>query len=196
MADVPGHRGDPRAYTRVIVKIPGKAYRVRAAAYHKAFDDSAAMRKAAYRQNELPQAENRQAIACHGLHDVKARFNRCLLECHDLSGGLDDMPLKQEFLALMLGVSRTAITRIALVAQHAGLIEYRAGRSRSSIGRDWKQGRANVAPQSSFCVASWAPFPGPEPIAGDAITPVSKHTCCRTSARCRHRYRAGGCALA
>ena len=119
--------GSGTMYTRVIVQIPGKAYRVRAAAYRKAFDDSAAMRQAVHRQTELLQAESRQAIACHGLHDVKERFNRWLLECRDLSGGLDDMPLKQEFLAVMLGVSRTAVTRIALAAQKAGLIEYSRG---------------------------------------------------------------------
>lgn len=113
--------------TRVIVQIPGKAYRVRAAAYRKAFNDSGPMRTAVYRQTELLQAESRQAIGCHGLHEVKERFNRWLLECQDLSGGLDEMPLKQEFLAVMLGVSRTAITRIALAAQKAGLIKYSRG---------------------------------------------------------------------
>ena len=119
--------GSGTMYTRVIVQIPGKAYRVRATAYRKAFDNSAAMRKAVYMQTELLQAESRQAIACHGLHAVKERFNRWLLECQDLSGGLDDMPLKQEFLAVMLGVSRTAITRIALAAQKDGLIKYSRG---------------------------------------------------------------------
>jgi CRP-like cAMP-binding protein len=119
--------GSGTMYSRVIVQIPGKAYRVRAAAYCRAFDDSAAMRKAVHRQLELLQAESRQAIACHGLHKVKERFNRWLLECQDLSGELDDMPLKQEFLAVMLGVSRTAITRIAMVAQREGLIRYTRG---------------------------------------------------------------------
>ena len=119
--------GSGMMHTRVIVQIPGKAYRLRAAAYRRAYDDSALMRKAVHRQTELLQAESRQAIACHGLHGVRERFNRWLLECQDLSGGLDEMPLKQEFLAVMLGVSRTAITRIALAAQQAGLIRYSRG---------------------------------------------------------------------
>jgi len=119
--------GSETMNTRVIVQIPGQAYRVRAAEYCKAFENSAAMRKAAHRLIELLQAESRQAIACHGLHPVKARFNRWLLECQDLSGGLQLMPLKQEFLAVMLGVSRTAITRIASTAQKAGLIKYTRG---------------------------------------------------------------------
>lgn len=119
--------GSGTIYSRVIVQIPGKAYRVRASAYRDAFNSSAAMRTAVHRQIELLQAESRQAIACHGLHKVKARFNRWLLECQDLSGGLGLMPLKQEFLAVMLGVSRTAITRIAKAAQAQGLIRYARG---------------------------------------------------------------------
>jgi len=115
-------------FSRVIVQIPGRTYRVRARPYRRAFDNSPAMRNAVHRQLELLQAESRQAIACHGLHKVKARFNRWLLECRDLSGrDTETMPLKQEFLAVMLGVSRTAITRIALAAQKDGLIHYTRG---------------------------------------------------------------------
>jgi CRP-like cAMP-binding protein len=119
--------GSGRMFSRVIVQIPGDAYRVRAGAYRAAFEASASMRTAVHRQIELLQAESRQAIACHGLHGIKARFNRWLLECQDLSGGLSTMPLKQEFLAVMLGVSRTAVTRIAMGAQQQGLIKYVRG---------------------------------------------------------------------
>jgi CRP-like cAMP-binding protein len=119
--------GSGKIYTRVIVQIPGKAYRVRAAAYRAIFESSVAMRQAVHRQVELLQAESRQAIACHGLHGVRPRFDRWLLECQDRSGGMPVMPLKQEFLAVMLGVSRTAITRIAMKAQSRGLIRYSRG---------------------------------------------------------------------
>jgi CRP-like cAMP-binding protein len=114
-------------FSRVIVQVPGKAYRLHAGAYRDAFDSSSAMRKAVHRQIELLQAEGRQAIACHGLHKVHPRFNRWLLECQDLAGGMKVMPLKQEFLAVMLGVSRTTVTRIALQAQKHGLLKYVRG---------------------------------------------------------------------
>jgi len=119
--------GSGKMFTRVIVQVPGKAYRVRAKAYRDAFDASANMRRAVHQQIELLQAESRQAIACHGLHDVKPRFNRWLLECQDLAGNMKVMPLKQEFLAVMLGVSRTTVTRIALEAQKRGLLKYTRG---------------------------------------------------------------------
>lgn len=119
--------GSGKIFSRVIVQVPGKAYRVLAKFYCKAFDSSAPMRKAVHRQIELLQAEGRQAIACHVLHEVKPRFNRWLLECQDLAGGVKIMPLKQEFLAVMLGVSRTTVTRIAMDAQKRGLLKYSRG---------------------------------------------------------------------
>lgn len=119
--------GSGKIFSRVIVQVPGKAYRLHAKPYREAFDRSATMRKAVHQQFELLQAESRQAIACHGLHEVKPRFNRWLLECQDLAGGMKIMPLKQEFLAVMLGVSRTTVTRIALDAQKRGLLKYVRG---------------------------------------------------------------------
>lgn len=119
--------GSGTMYSRVVVQVPGTANRVRAAEFRKAFDASAAMRTAVHCQIELLQAESRQAIACHGLHNVRQRFNRWLLECDELSGRPETMPLKQEFLAVMLGVSRPAVTRIAADAQECGFIRYTRG---------------------------------------------------------------------
>jgi len=119
--------GSGKMYSRVIVQVPGKAYRLHAGPYREAFEASSTMRRAVHQQIELLQAEARQAIACHSLHKVHPRFNRWLLECQDLAGGMKVMPLKQEFLAVMLGVSRTTVTRIALEAQKRGLLKYVRG---------------------------------------------------------------------
>ena len=140
--------GSRKIYSRVIVQVPGKAFRVHARAYLEAFDSSSAMRQAVHRQIELLQAESRQAIACHGLHTVKPRFNRWLLECQDLAGDMKVLPLKQEFLAVMLGVSRTEVTRIAIEAQSRGLIRYSRGRveilDRDGLERGACECRASV----------------------------------------------------
>ena len=119
--------GSRKNFSRVIVQVPGKAFRLHAGQYREAFEASAAMRQAVHCQIELLQAESRQAIACHGLHKVEQRFNRWMLECQDLAGGMKTLPLKQEFLAVMLGVSRTTVTNIALAAQKRGLIRYVRG---------------------------------------------------------------------
>jgi CRP-like cAMP-binding protein len=117
--------GGGTMFSRIIVQVPGRAFRVAAQHYREAFDTSPAMRKAVHQQTELLLAESRQAIACHSLHNVGQRFNRWILECQDLSGGLDNLPLTQEFLSVMLGVSRTSVSPIAVAAQRQGLIEYR-----------------------------------------------------------------------
>ena len=119
--------GSEQMFTRVIVQVPGRAFRVRSRHYRQAFDASAAMRGAVHRQTELLQAEGRQAVACHGLHRVEQRLNRWLLECQDLAGGMTTLPLKQEFLAVMLGVSRTTVNKVALAAQARGWIRYSRG---------------------------------------------------------------------
>jgi CRP-like cAMP-binding protein len=119
--------GSETMFSRVIVQVPGKAFRVHRRHYGEAFDSSAAMRRAVHRQTELLQAEGRQAIACHGLHGVEQRFKRWMLECQDLAGGQSTLPLKQEFLAVMLGVSRPSVSVVAVLAQDEGLIRYSRG---------------------------------------------------------------------
>jgi CRP-like cAMP-binding protein len=119
--------GSEVMFTRVIVQIPGTALRLNARHYREAFDASAALRRAVHKRTELLQAESRQAIACHGLHKIGPRFNRWLLECQDLTGGQPILPLKQEFLAVMLGVTRPSVSQVANAAQEQGLIKYRRG---------------------------------------------------------------------
>ena len=119
--------GGGTMFSRVIVQVPGRAFRVQERYYRAAFDASSAMRRAVQCQTELLLAESRQAIACHSIHKLSQRFNRWMLECQDLSGGMDVMPLRQEFLAVMLGVTRTSVTGVARKAQQEGLIRYSRG---------------------------------------------------------------------
>lgn len=70
-----------------------------------------------------------QSTACNALHDVKQRCCRWLLQTHDRVEG-DDFPLKQEFLAVMLGVHRPTVTVVLRTLQRAGLISSRYGRIR------------------------------------------------------------------
>jgi CRP-like cAMP-binding protein len=67
-----------------------------------------------------------QSTACNAMHTVEQRLARWLLMAHDRVG-LDDFPLTQEFVAMMLGVSRPSVTIVAGTLQKAGLITYRRG---------------------------------------------------------------------
>lgn len=67
-----------------------------------------------------------QSTACNAMHTVEQRLARWLLMAHDRVG-VREFPLTQEFVAMMLGVSRPSVTIVAGVLQKAGLITYRRG---------------------------------------------------------------------
>ena len=61
-----------------------------------------------------------QCTACNALHDVTQRCCRWLLQTHDRVEG-DEFHLKQEFLAVMLGVRRPTVTVVLKSLQQTGL---------------------------------------------------------------------------
>jgi CRP-like cAMP-binding protein len=70
-----------------------------------------------------------QGAACNALHDVKQRCCRWLLQTQDRVGSSQFL-LKQEFLAIMLGVRRPTVTLVMGTLQEAGLIAHRYGHIR------------------------------------------------------------------
>ncbi len=70
-----------------------------------------------------------QCTACNALHDVKQRCCRWLLQTQDRVGSREFV-LKQEFLAIMLGVQRPTVTVVMGALQNSGLITSRYGRIR------------------------------------------------------------------
>ena len=80
---------------------------------------------ALYAQASLLQTM--QCTACNALHDTTQRCCRWLLQTHDRVD-TDDFALKQEFLAIMLGVRRPTVTVVLGALQASGLISSRYGR--------------------------------------------------------------------
>jgi CRP-like cAMP-binding protein len=70
-----------------------------------------------------------QATACNALHGVKQRCCRWLLQTQDRVDSREFV-LKQEFLAIMLGVQRPTVTLVMGALQDDGLISTRYGRIR------------------------------------------------------------------
>ena len=70
-----------------------------------------------------------QSTACNALHNVKQRCSRWLLQTQDRVG-TEEFVLKQEFLAIMLGVHRPTVTLVLGRLQDDGLITSRYGRIR------------------------------------------------------------------
>ena len=67
-----------------------------------------------------------QSIACNRLHNLNERCARWLLSTQDRIER-DEFYLTQEFLAMMLGTGRPAVTAAAGALQEAGLIRYHRG---------------------------------------------------------------------
>jgi CRP-like cAMP-binding protein len=71
-------------------------------------------------------AQVQQHVACNAVHTVQARTCKWLLRMHELVGS--DLLLTQQFLAQMMGVTRTSVTIVAGELQKAGMITYSRGR--------------------------------------------------------------------
>jgi CRP-like cAMP-binding protein len=67
-----------------------------------------------------------QSTACNAVHTVEERLARWLLTAHD-HRRTREFPLTQEFVAMMLGVTRPTVSDVAATLQRAGLITYRRG---------------------------------------------------------------------
>jgi CRP-like cAMP-binding protein len=69
-----------------------------------------------------------QTAACNRLHEVDQRLCRWLRMVYNRVPQRREMPLRQEFIAEMLGVRRASVSPAASILQKAGYIEYARGR--------------------------------------------------------------------
>jgi CRP-like cAMP-binding protein len=113
--------------TRAFVQVPGAGFRMRSADLRDAMRESAPLERLLYRYAQALFDQVAQSAACNRLHTIEERCARWILMTHDrvLS---DELALKQQFLAEMLGVHRPAVTLAAGALQHAGLIRYSRGK--------------------------------------------------------------------
>lgn len=68
-----------------------------------------------------------QSAACVSSHEVNRRLSRWLVMTHDHAPG-DEFEMKHEFMAMMLGVTRSVVTRAAGSLQNEKMIRYTRGR--------------------------------------------------------------------
>jgi CRP-like cAMP-binding protein len=112
---------------RCIVQIEGDALRIRREAFEKELRAAPAAGDFMMRYAQVWCDQLGISAACNAVHSVEARCARWLLMTHDRMYD-DVLPLKQEFLAYMLGVRRPSVTIAASALQRAGLISYSRGR--------------------------------------------------------------------
>ncbi len=107
-------------------QVRGRAIRMNAASFHDmtVMDHSFRQLLDRYLQSYVNMLG--QLAACNRLHSIYERCSRWLLMTHDRVGA-DDIPLTQEFLAMMLGTSRSGVSIAAATLQQAGFIQYNHG---------------------------------------------------------------------
>jgi CRP-like cAMP-binding protein len=117
---------DKLSLNRVVVQVPGTASVIGSGKLHELATSSPALRALLVKYEQFFLAQVQQSVACNGVHAVEQRMCRWLLRMHDLAG--PDLPLTQEFLAEMMGVTRSSVSSVAATLQKAELISYSRGR--------------------------------------------------------------------
>jgi CRP-like cAMP-binding protein len=113
--------------SRAFVQVPGHAYCMQDEHLSAAMRESPTFERLLFRYALALFDQAAQHAACNRLHALEERCARWLLMTHDRVDG-DVLPLKQQFLAEMLGVHRPAVTIAAGALQKAGVIRYTRGK--------------------------------------------------------------------
>lgn len=115
-----------KALTRAVVQLPLTASRISAAAFRKVVLSRSSIRNLVVRANDALLGQVQITAACNALHTIEARLARWILQSSDRMHG-EEIPLTQELLSQMLGVTRSSVSEVASKLQEAGLIRYVRG---------------------------------------------------------------------
>ncbi|HEX2135923.1 MAG TPA: Crp/Fnr family transcriptional regulator, partial [Microvirga sp.] len=111
---------------RSFMQVAGEGLRLHAGILHEAMQESASLRRLLNRYAHAFLAQASQSVGCAGRHKLDKRLARWLLTAHDRLDG-DDLPLKHEYLGMMLGVRRAGVTVALQALQADGIVEQRRG---------------------------------------------------------------------
>lgn len=113
--------------TRALVQLPGSAMRMKAGALREELKRGGALSDVLRRYAHALFTQVSQSAACVSSHALDKRLSRWLLMTHDHAPG-GEFEMKHEFLAMMLGVTRSVVTRAAGHLQKEEMIRYTRGR--------------------------------------------------------------------
>jgi CRP-like cAMP-binding protein len=112
---------------RIIVQVEGDAWRMHAGVFRRLVDERRAVRHLLLRYTQYFTNQLSQSVACNRLHTLEERCARWILMTHDRVQG-DLFEMTQEFLSMMLGVHRPAVSVAMGILQNAGIVRYARGR--------------------------------------------------------------------
>jgi CRP-like cAMP-binding protein len=111
---------------QTMMQIHGSALRLETAVVRDEFKRGGALHDLLLRYLHAMLLQISQVAACNRMHNVEPRLARWLLMSSDRTG-MAELPLTQEFLAMMLGTRRAGVTEVAVELQKDGLISYTRG---------------------------------------------------------------------
>jgi CRP-like cAMP-binding protein len=109
-----------------MVQVPGDGWRLETATFRRLLELRPGIRSVMLRYVLAAMTQMGQNAACGQLHNLEARCARWLMLAHDDVEG-DTFPLTQDYLAMMLGVTRPSVSEVASSLQKSGLIRYVRG---------------------------------------------------------------------
>jgi len=120
----------PTTPTRTLVQVSGRAHHMRASDFIRHVRDAdSPLNELCAKYAHAFLSMTSQTAACNRLHPINERLCRWLKLVHNRLRR-DEFPIRQEFLAQMLGVHRPTVSTAANMLQQAGLITYSRGQMR------------------------------------------------------------------
>jgi len=127
MVGIPLIIGTGQSINEAMVLVSGQALRLGRADLATELQRSPAFAKLMMQYLQSVYAQVSQTAACNAHHSLDERLARWLLLAHDRGDG-DELELTHEFLSMMLGVHRPAVSIAAGNLQKLGILEYARGR--------------------------------------------------------------------
>lgn len=126
MLGIPVALGMNTTPLRALIQMPGSAMRMKAQALRDELKRDGALQNVLQRYSHALFTQVSQSAACISSHAVNKRLSRWLVMTHDRAPG-DEFAMKHEFMAMMLGVTRSVVTRAAGHLQNEMMIRYTRG---------------------------------------------------------------------
>jgi CRP-like cAMP-binding protein len=123
LAAAQGNRTTPN---RALIQLPGSALRMKAETLRDELKRGGALPEVLQHYAHSLFTQVSQSAACVSAHALNKRLSRWLVMTHDHAPG-DVFEMKHEFLAMMLGVTRSVVTRAAARLQAEQMIRYTRG---------------------------------------------------------------------
>jgi CRP-like cAMP-binding protein len=119
--------GTRRSLNRVYMQISGYGYTSDLDTATREFKRCGQFHDLTLRYVQAQFIQSSQTAGCNARHSIEQRIARWLLLCADRVGDRA-IPLSHEYLADMLGVTRSSVTLVAVDLQNKGLIRYTRGK--------------------------------------------------------------------